>query len=208
MSEQFFFYNFFLFSVTKCFQIGYILQRPGITDRLKERRRFMDELYSQNAKIVYYFLYKKCHDRQLAEDLTQETFLQAYQSIERFDGSCKISVWLCQIAKHLLYRHWEKQKREIPMDLEMQDISSKSETADAGSQDTAWHQASVRIELIDVLKEMQKLPAERREVIYLRITGALSFKEIGEIMGKSENWARVSFYRGKEQLLKGRMNYE
>ncbi len=94
------------------------------------------------------------------------------------------------------------------MDLEMQDISSKSETADAGPQDTAWHQASVRIELIDVLKEMQKLPAERREVIYLRITGALSFKEIGEIMGKSENWARVSFYRGKEQLLKGRMNYE
>lgn len=166
----------------------------------------MDELYSQNAKIVYHFLYKQCHDRHLAEDLTQETFLQAYQSIERFDGSCKISVWLCQIAKHLLYRHWEKQKHEVPADFEMQDThSSKTEP---GVQDTAWHQTCVRIELIDVLKEMQKLPAERREVIYLRITGALSFKEIGEIMGKSENWARVSFYRGKEQLLKGRMNHE
>lgn len=76
----------------------------------------MDELYRQNEKIVYYFLYKKCGDRQLAEDLTQETFLQAYESIGRFDGSCKISVWLCQIAKHLLYRHWEKHRHEVPLE--------------------------------------------------------------------------------------------
>ncbi len=61
---------------------------------------------------------------------------------------------------------------------------------------------------MDVFKDMQKLPAAVREVMYLRITGALSFKEVGEIMGKSENWARVTFYRGKEQLLKGRMEYE
>jgi len=45
----------------------------------------------------------------LAKDLTQETFLKAYESMERFDGSCKISTWLCQIAKHLLYRHWERE---------------------------------------------------------------------------------------------------
>lgn len=166
----------------------------------------MDELYSQNAKIVYYFLYKKCHDRQLAEDLTQETFLQAYESIERFDGTCKISVWLCQIAKHLLYRYWEKQKHEIPSDPEVQENVSKSQLTAAS--DSTWHQAAVRVALIDVLKDMQRLPANMREVMYLRITGALSFKEIGEIMGKSENWARVNFYRGKEQLLKGRMKNE
>lgn len=49
---------------------------------------------------------------------------------------------------------------------------------------------------------MQKLPGKMREVMYLRITGALSFKEIGEILGKSENWARVNFYRGKERIVK------
>ena len=78
----------------------------------------MDKLYQQNARIVYRFLYSVCHDKQLAEDLTQETFLEAYKSIERFDGSCKISSWLCQIAKHLLYRHYQKTKREIPVALE------------------------------------------------------------------------------------------
>lgn len=164
----------------------------------------MDELYSQNAKIVYHFLYKNCHDPQLAEDLTQETFLQACESIERFDGSCKISVWLCQIARHLLYRHWEKHRHEIPAQLgPTTGIDGQGQQA-GRAHDTTWQQASTHLELIDVLKDMQRLPPAMREVMYLRITGALSFKEIGEIIGKSENWARVNFYRGKEALLKRR----
>lgn len=167
----------------------------------------MDELYSQNAKIVYYFLYKNCRDSQLAEDLTQETFLQAFESIERYDGSCKVSVWLCQIAKHLLYRHLEKQKHETLTDLSAAQ-PYQAGGQDAGMRDTTWQQAVSHIELIDVLKDMQKLPAQMREVMYLRITGALSFREIGGILGKSENWARVNFYRGKELLLKGRKNDE
>ncbi len=166
----------------------------------------MEELYSQNAKIVYHFLYKNCHDHELAEELTQETFLQAYESIERYDGSCKISVWLCQIAKHLLYRCWQKQKHEIPKELEMLNSAPQKQLSETC--DTTWQQTITHLELIDVLKDMQSLPLHIREVMYLRITGALSFKEIGEILGRSENWARINFYRGKEKLLKGRMNYE
>ncbi|MDE7310584.1 MAG: sigma-70 family RNA polymerase sigma factor [Eubacterium sp.] len=168
----------------------------------------LDELYRQNAKIVYHFLYKNCHDKQLAQDLTQETFLQAFESIERFDASCKISVWLCQIAKHLLYRYWEKHKRELPLETERS--TAKTHTAQAGrpEKDTTWQQTATHIELLDVLKDMQKLSPTIREVMYLRITGTLSFKEIGEILGRSENWARVNFYRGKEILLKGRMKNE
>ena len=64
-------------------------------------------------------------------------------------------------------------------------------------------QVLTRIELIDCLKELQKLPEQMREVMYLRVMSDLSYKEIGEIMGKSENWARVTFYRAKEALLKG-----
>ena len=164
----------------------------------RRTRRCMDELYQQNAKIVYYFLYSRCHNVQLAEDLTQETFLQAYQSIERYDGSCKLSVWLCQIAKHLYYQYLQKNGREIAAELEKEK---------AAAVDTE-KQVLTKLELIDVLKEMQKLPDKMREVIYLRITGDLSFKEIGEILGQTENWARVNFYRGKEQLLKRRKQDE
>lgn len=159
----------------------------------------MDELYDQNAKIVYHFLYSVCHDEQLAEDLTQETFLRAFRSIERFDGSCKISTWLCQIAKHIYYQYLEKHKREVPSEIKEQMIVDQTDTEG---------KVLNRIELLDVLKEMQKIPDRMREVMYLRITGDLSFREIGEILGKSENWARVNFYRGKEILLKGRMKDE
>ncbi|MDE6759525.1 MAG: sigma-70 family RNA polymerase sigma factor [Lachnospiraceae bacterium] len=151
----------------------------------------MEELYEQNAKIVFHFLCSICHDENLAEELTQETFLQAFQSLERYDGSCKISTWLCQIAKHLYYQYLRKHNREFPIEIEEQ-MQAKVDTE---------RQVLSKLELMDVLKEMQKLPDKMREVMYLRISGDLSFKEIGEIMGKSENWARVNFYRGKEKLL-------
>lgn len=152
----------------------------------------MEEIYKENAKIVYHFLYSLCHDSVLAEELTQETFMRAFQSIERFDGSCKFSTWLCQIAKHMYYQHLAKHKKEIP----------KEEAGDTVSNEiTPERQVVARIELLDVLKKMQKLPEKVREVIYLRITADLSFREIGEILGKSENWARVNYYRGKEKLL-------
>lgn len=160
----------------------------------------MEELYKENAQIVYHFLYSRCKDAQLAEDLTQETFLRAYQSLNRYDGSCKVSVWLCQIAKHLLYQYWQKRKHEILQEPEQEDKAAAAFNTE--------QQVLARIELFQVLKEMQKLPEQMREVMYLRIAGDLSFKEIGEIMGRSENWSRVTFYRGKERLLKGRMKDE
>lgn len=154
----------------------------------------MDELYRQNAKIVSYFLYSMCKDEQLTEDLTQETFLQAYKSLDRFDGSCKVSTWLCQIAKHLLYRYWERNGKQDFEGIDEQ-IPAKCDTE---------QQALKRVELIDVFKELHELPEYMREVVYLRALGDLTYKEIGEIMGKSENWARVNFYRAKEMLLNGK----
>lgn len=152
----------------------------------------MEEIYKENAKIVYHFIYSLCHDSVLAEELTQETFMRAFQSIERFDGSCKFSTWLCQIAKHIYYQYLAKHKKEIP----------REETGDTVfNKITPERQVVARIELLDVLKKMQKLPEKVREVIYLRIAADLSFREIGEILGKSENWARVNYYRGKEKLL-------
>ena len=73
----------------------------------------MHQIYRQHAQTVYKFLLAQCQNADLAEELTQETFYQAIRSIDRFDGSCKLSVWLCQIAKHLWYRHLRKTGREV-----------------------------------------------------------------------------------------------
>lgn len=151
-----------------------------------------EELYKENAALVYHFLLSKCRNPDVAEDLTQETFFQALKSIDRYNGNCKISVWLCQIAKHLLYQYWEKRKENAPLEDDWM-ISEEPGVE---------RQVLAREELLDVLGRLHQLPVNMREVVYLRVSGDLSFREIGRIMGKSENWARVNFFRAKE-LLKG-----
>lgn len=157
----------------------------------------MDEIYKQNAKIVFHFLYSICKDKNLAEDLTQETFLKAVESIERYDGSCKISTWLCQIARHLLYQYWAKEKRAsfVELDMEMK-----------GTSDTEI-QVLNRIELSKIWDKVQELPELMGQVVKLKVISDFSYREIGRILNKSENWARVTYYRAKLILMKEVSHY-
>lgn len=157
-----------------------------------------EKIYDEHAKTVYYFLLSLCHNPHTAQDLTQETFLRAYQSMNRFDGSCKLSVWLCQIAKHLWYQYLEKHKHEA--------LKTQEDTAELAL-DTET-QVFAKYDLIQVLKELHNLPEQMREVLYIKMSSELTFREIGEILGKSENWARVTYFRGKEKIMKGLMKNE
>ena len=151
----------------------------------------MDELYAQYSQIVFHFLYARCKDVTLAEDLMQETFLKALESLRSYDESCKLSTWLCQIAKHLLYQHWSKTNRARLEELD-ETLVSEHDTE---------RQAIARVELADVWNRLQKFPSDTRKVVELRVLGSLSFREIGDMLGKSENWARVTFYRAKIILI-------
>ena len=153
----------------------------------------MDAVYRAHAQTVYKLLLAQCHDPDLAEELTQETFYQAVRSIGRFDGSCKLSVWLCQIAKHLWYQYLRKRQRD-PVPLE-----STLETSVPSAEDGVLEQEG----RLSLLRQIHQLPELQREVVYLRAFGNLSFREIGDVLGKTENWARVTFYRSKEKLRNG-----
>lgn len=153
----------------------------------------MQKVYQRHAQTVYKFLLAQCHDPDLAEELTQETFYQAVRSVGCFDGSCKVSVWLCQIAKHLWYQHLRKRKREVPMPEDPPEAPGPS--AEAGLLEKEGQ--------MSLLRQVHGLPEQQREVVYLRAFGGLSFREIGDVMGKTENWARVTFYRSKEKLRNG-----
>ena len=157
----------------------------------------MEQVYRDHASTVFKFLMAQCHDEALAEELTQETFYQAVRSIHRFDRTCKISVWLCQIAKHLWYQHLDKHRREAVQDPEGPEPSACSAEEEVLSGDRQ----------LALLKQIHGLAEPAREVVYLRAFGGLSFREIGDVLGKTENWARVTFYRSKERL-KGGSNHE
>lgn len=154
----------------------------------------MDAAYREYAVMVYKFLLSLCYEEELAEELTQETFCQAVRSVERYDGSCKVSTWLCQIAKHLWYREMERRKRKGTSEL----------TADMESlEKPVEEQLTLKEEKMELFRKVHVLDEISKEIVLLRVTGAFSFKEIAELFGKNENWARVTYYRAKQKILKG-----
>ncbi len=151
----------------------------------------IEKAYMQHAKEVYRYLLSLSHNEDLAEDLTQETFFRAMRTIHSYDGSCKLSVWLCQIGKHLWYQWLEKHHRYQPVEL----------IEEMPGSDSPEQSLLLRMEKTALYKAIHTLPEPMREVVHMRLTGEFSFAEIGEIVGKSENWARTTFYRAKRKMM-------
>ena len=82
----------------------------------------IEKAYTQHAKDVYRYLLSLTHDEDLAEELTQETFFRAMRTIHRYDGTCRLSVWLCQIAKHLWYQWVDRRARWKQVELTEEQI--------------------------------------------------------------------------------------
>ena len=163
----------------------------------------LEKIFEENAHIVYRFLFSLTHDRDLAEELTQETFYQAVKNVDQFDYSCRVSTWLCAIAKNQLQNFRRKEKKHSILISKLGDDDSSSyyiSEPDSIESSSAEDQILSKWNRVEILRLMHQLSEPGREVLYLRIFGCLSFRDIGEIMGKSENWARVIYYRGKQKL--------
>lgn len=150
------------------------------------------ELYELYSKGIYSYLFYLTKDQQQAEELMQETFYQACLSIHRFNQESKVSTWLYQIAKHLFYKSVQKKKSILPID----------STSHHPDQDTPERKLIEKENDKELMEAVHLLEAPYQQVVLLRIFHEMSFKEIGEELGKSENWARVTFYRSKQQLQK------
>lgn len=153
----------------------------------------MEEIYKKYSRLVYNYLYRLTNDIELSEELTQETFYSAIKGIKNFKEQSSISVWLCQIAKNKWkdYLINSKKIKQIPFD---DDIESLFMTNDMEDNIVS------REEKIEFYHKIHLLDGNTREVIYLKIKEDFTFKEIGKILDRSEEWARVTFYRGKIKL--------
>ena len=147
----------------------------------------IEDICNKYYKNVYKYLMSLSHNPNIAEELTQETFCKAIKEINKFKGNCEIITWLCIISKHLYYQYSKKSIYENIDDIN--DISSVSiEDTYILSQDR-----------LDLYKGLQKISENEKNVVYLRLLG-LSFKEISEVIGKNETWAKVVFHRAKIDL--------
>lgn len=150
----------------------------------------IEELYERYFKDVYLFSYSLTNDSHLAEDVTSETFIKAVQAIQQFKGDSDIRVWLFQIAKHTYFSHLRKSKKMIPVETLEEEVAALDV-----EQSVITKEESKRVQRI-----LEELPEPYKEVFILRIYGALSFKQIAETYGKTDNWAAVTFHRAKNKI--------
>lgn len=156
-----------------------------------------DRIYQENAGIVYRYLFSLAHDADLAEELTQQTFCEAIAHPGKYRGDAALSSYLCGIARNLAKKEFARRARHDHVPLE--DVRDGPVTA------SAEEEVSEKVQRAELFRRIHALPESMREVVYLRLAGELSFGEIGTILGKTENWARVTFYRAKQKLMEGGM---
>ena len=143
-------------------------------------------IYRTYSPGLYKYLYYQTGNKHLAEELLQETFFQAYKSLNRFRGDSKLSTWLFGIARNVLHREWARKKP----------TAEAPEFAPHTPESIITAQESEQ----ELLRALHDLQSPYREVVILRAFNELSFREIGEVLGHDENWSRVTFYRAKLKL--------
>lgn len=156
-----------------------------------------EDIYQQYGSFIFKYLLTLTNDEQSAEELTQETFYQAIKSINNFhdNGKAKFSTWLCSIAKNVWLQELHREKKRHQLAESLSDEKALSYSLE---------EEYIRNEdKIGFFKKAHQLSEKKREILYLRLLGDLSFKEIGSIFGESENWARVTFYRAKQLIRRG-----
>ncbi len=150
-----------------------------------------EELWKDYSPVVYRYLLSLSGDSDLADELTAETFYRAWLHIGSFRGDCKIETWLCQIAKNTLAKEQRRRSRHLPWE-EAPEVAAPSFSDALEDRDTA----------LRLHRCLHQLKDPYREVFMLRVFGELPFADIAAVCGKSESWAKVTYYRAKEKLIK------
>ncbi len=153
----------------------------------------MEEIYKEYSKYVFNYLLSLTNNAEIAEELMQETFYSAIKNIHKFQNNSSLKTWLYKIAKNKLIDYCKKNKKIKEIDIDKVDVKFLiTNPLDESYED--------RDELINLYKKIHRLDEKSKEVIYLRVKCEFNFREIGNIMGKSEEWTRITFYRAKIKL--------
>lgn len=152
-----------------------------------------EQIYSTYFKSVYLYVRQLSGDEYIAEEITNETFFKAMRSLDSFRGDCDIRVWLCQIAKNCYYSFLKKAGRINRVeDAELLNIPSQDETVE--------ERVLQKDEANQIQKILHGIPDPYKEVFMWRIFAELSYKQIGQIFNKSENWACVTYHRARNMI--------
>ena len=146
-----------------------------------------EEVYRLYFRDVYRYCLALCRDEETAEEVTQETFFKALNAIDQFDGRCRLYVWLCQIAKNTYFSMRSKKRPD-------------GLTEDIPSGESLEERLLTKESAFEIHRVLHRLEEPYKEVFSLRTFGELPFKQIGELFGKTESWARVTYHRARLKI--------
>ncbi len=149
-----------------------------------------EKIYHDNKDFIFKFLLKMTGNPSLSEELADETFFRAYMNFGGLRNKDMAPSWLCTIARNTYYSWWNEQKKLLPLD-DAAETESSEDIEETFVQKELSHTA---------MAELGKLDEPYREVFMLAVFGGLSMKEISELFGKSESFARVTYYRARQKL--------
>ena len=152
-----------------------------------------EQIYSTYFKSVYLYVMQVSGNEHIAEEITSETFFKAINSIDSFRGDCDMRVWLCQIAKNTYFSYLKKNKKVLSIDeSDLQNVADP----DAGIDVQIGEQEEARL----IRKILHDMSDPYKEVFMWRVFGELSFKEIADLYGKTDNWACVTYPRARKMI--------
>ncbi len=152
-----------------------------------------EKIYCKYYKSIYRYLVAITKEVNIAEEITQETFFKALKNIDKYNPNKKMLTWLCEIAKNTYFSEYKKNKK-------FQKLSESEMEFEIDNEQNIVEKIIDNEDNSEILKILHKLEEPYKEVFSLRVYGELSFKQIGEIFDKSENWARVTYYRSKLKI--------
>ena len=148
------------------------------------------DVYELYFRDVYRYALSLCRNEAQAEEITQETFFKALQKLDSFDGSGRIYVWLCQIAKNTYISMCRKEKHLDP----------GADTSLIPAAENIEEQFSDKEIAFAIHKVLHAMDEPYKEVFSLRAFGGLSFKQIAQLFSKTEAWARVTYHRARLKI--------
>ena len=150
-----------------------------------------EKVYRSYFGDVYRYLLHLSGNETVAEDVTSETFLRAMQALPKFRGDCELRLWLCRIARNT-YFSCCRDPDNLPAEEPGEDLSAP---ASSPEEEVLRREEGRRLRQL-----LHELEEPYREVFLWRHYGGLGFREIGELFGKSGNWACVTYHRARGKL--------
>lgn len=154
----------------------------------------IDDIYQEYFNDVYLYVLSISKNKEVAEDITSDTFYKAMKNMDKFRGECSVKTWLCQIAKNCYFSYLKRNKK-------LDELALLQQTTD----DTPTKTVEIKIEdseqAYKIHQILHSMKEPYKEIFTLRTFGELSFKQIAGLFGKTENWACVSYHRAREKII-------